>query len=140
MVASEGRPVDAKVIEQALGLARPIGAEVVVMSIARVWGSSLGFPNPWLNPSKREWDEQKRIVSDAVSALQEGGVHAYGLVLATRRPGRRILKEASMRSVEAIVMGADASRGRLLGDFSWSQEPQRVARRARVPVHLVPLH
>jgi hypothetical protein len=60
-------------------------------------------------------------------------------VLATRRPGRRILKEASMRSVEAIVMGADPSRGRLLGDFSWSQEPQRVARRAKVPVHLVPL-
>jgi len=35
-------------------------------------------------------------------------------------------------------MGCDPPRNRVFGDFSWWQEPQRVARRARgVPVHLI---
>jgi nucleotide-binding universal stress UspA family protein len=138
MIASEGRPIGRAVVQRAASLAREADAEVFVMSIARVWGSSLGFPNPWLNPTKREWDEQKAIVSDAVAALEKSGLHAYGVVLATRRPGKRILKEARLREVDAIVMGCDPPRNRVFGDFSWWQEPQRVARRARgVPVHLI---
>jgi hypothetical protein len=34
-------------------------------------------------------------------------------------------------------MGADPDRGRLVGDLMWSQEPQRVRRRARLPVFLI---
>ena len=40
--------------------------------------------------------------------------------------------------MDAIVMGCDRNRG-LIGDFLWSHEPYRVARRARIPVYLVPL-
>jgi hypothetical protein len=35
------------------------------------------------------------------------------------------------------VMTADADRGRVVGDFCWSQEPQRVRRKAKIPVFLV---
>jgi len=140
MLASEGRPFERPVVDRAVALAREHGAELLVISIARVHGSSLGFPNPWLNPSRQEWDEQKTIVTRAVKAGERAGLHAYGIVLATRRPGKRILKEARLRKVEHIVMGCDESRGRIRGDFLWSQEPQRIARRARgVAVHLVPL-
>ena len=34
-------------------------------------------------------------------------------------------------------MGADPDRNRVVGDFSWSQEPQRVRRQAKIPVFLV---
>ena len=34
-------------------------------------------------------------------------------------------------------MGADPDRNRVLGDFDWSQEPQRVRRKAKIPVFLV---
>jgi nucleotide-binding universal stress UspA family protein len=140
MIASEGRPIDPAVVKRAVELAREGDAEVFVLSIARVWGSSLGFPNPWLNPTKREWDEQRKVVTDAVETVKRRGLHAYGVVLATRRPGKRIVKEAKLREVEAIVMGCDPSRNRVIGDFLWSQEPQRVARRSRtIPVHLVAL-
>jgi nucleotide-binding universal stress UspA family protein len=139
MVATEGRPVAYDVIVRALELARPHKAEVFVMSTVRVWGSGFGFPNPWLNPSKREWDEQKLIVREAVDKLEKAGHSAFGLVLATRRASKRIVKEAELRSMDAIVMGADADRG-LLGDFSWAHEPYRVRRRSRrVPVYLVQL-
>ncbi len=138
MVASEGRPFPYEVIVRALELARPQTARVFVMSTARVWGTGLGFPNPWLNPSKREWDEQKLLVREAVDKFEKAGHEAFGLVLATRRASKRILAEAELRGIDAIVMGADEDRG-LMGDFSWSHEPYRVRRRSkRIPVYLVP--
>jgi hypothetical protein len=131
MVASEGRPIPYEVIVQALEMARPLKAYVFVLSIARVWGTALGFPNPGL--------QQKRIVKEAVSAFEKAGHESNGIVLATRRAAKRISSEAELRDMDAIVMGADPTRG-ILGDFVWSHEPYRVARRSsQVPVYLVPL-
>ena len=107
-----------------------------VFSVARVWGTGLGLPNPGLLPTKGEWDEQRGIVGDAVEALQRRGVDASGHVLATRRATKRIVGEAERLRCSAIVMGADPPRNRFVGDFMWSQEAHRVRRRARVPVHL----
>jgi hypothetical protein len=36
------------------------------------------------------------------------------------------------------VMAADPDRNRVVADMMWTQEPQRVRRRAKVPVILVP--
>src|SRR5437764_7518377 len=137
VVASEGRPVAWPVLQRAFELARPAGAEVLVVSIARVWGTSLGFPNPGLNPTRHEWDAQRLQVREATQALQKAGFEASGHVIGTRRAARRILGAAARFGADAIVMGADRRRPAILGDFIWSQEPYRVRRRARVPVYLV---
>jgi len=110
---------------------------VYVFSVARVWGTSLGFPNPGLLPTRKEWDDQRKLVAAAVRALQKRGIEAAGHVLGTRRATRRILGEAERLGCDVIVMGADPPRGRLVADFLWSQEPYRVRRRAKVPVYLV---
>ena len=138
VVASEGRKIPWVVLQKAFELARPAGAAVLVVSIARVWGTSLGFPNPGLNPSKPEWDAQRLLVREAREALEKAGFEATGHVIGTRRAAKRILGEAQRFGADAIVMGADPKRA-VVGDFLWSQEPYRVARRARVPVYLVPL-
>src|SRR5262249_17917488 len=139
MVASEGRKISHDVIVRTLELARPNHASIFVMSIARVWGTSLGFPNPGLMPSRHEWDEQRLLVREAVSAFEKAGFEANGLVLATRRARKRILGEARARKMDVIVMGADPKRG-MIGDFIWSQEPHRIARRSKqIPVVPVPL-
>ena len=126
------------VLQKAFELARPQGANVRVLTIARVFGTSLGFPNPGLLPNKREWDEQRLIVREAVSALKKAGFAASGQVVGTRKATKRILAAAEAFGADAIVMGCDRDRGRV-GDFVWAHEPYRVARRARVPVYLVPL-
>jgi nucleotide-binding universal stress UspA family protein len=138
VVASEGRPIPWVVLQRAFELARPAQATVLVISIARVWGTSLGFPNPGLNPTKREWDTQRLLVREARDALEKAGFDASGHVIGTRRAANRIVAESARFRADAIVMGADRHRG-FVGDFMWSQEPHRVARRARVPVYLVPL-
>jgi nucleotide-binding universal stress UspA family protein len=137
LLASEGRAIPAAAVDRAAELARAGKGSVHVFSVARVWGTGLGLPNPGLLPSKREWDEQRTVVADAVQALKKRGVEATGHVLATRRATKRIVGEAERLGCSAIVMAADPPRNRLLADLMWSQEPYRVLRRAKVPVHLV---
>lgn len=107
-----------------------------VFSVARVWGTSLGFPNPGLYPTRHEWEEQRENVDRAVAELRRRGLEANGRVVGTRAGAKRIVREAQALGCEAIVMGADAPRHRLIADFMWSQEAYRVKRRASLPVHL----
>jgi nucleotide-binding universal stress UspA family protein len=134
LLASEGRAIP----KRAVDYAARFGAPVHVFSVARVWGTSLGLPNPGLLPTRKEWDEQRQLVTTAVKALRRRGVEADGHVLGTRKATRRIVGEAERLGCDAIVMAADPPRGRLVADFMWSQEPYRVRRRAKIPVYLVP--
>ena len=95
------------------------------------------MPNPGLLPSKKEWDQQRGVVEDAVKRLKKQGVKASGHVLATRKATKRIVAEAQRLGCGAIVMAADPPRNRFVADLMWSQEPYRVKRRADVPVYLV---
>jgi nucleotide-binding universal stress UspA family protein len=136
LLASEGRPISTAAVELAARLAKQGGGKVHVFSVARVWGSGLGLPNPGLLPSKGEWDVQKDVVRAAVEALKRLGIDATGQVLATRKATKRILREAERLRCGAIVMGADEPRNRVVADLMWSQEPYRVQRKADVPVYL----
>jgi nucleotide-binding universal stress UspA family protein len=137
LLASEGRPIPEAAIQRVIELASPAGAHVRVLSLARVHGVAFGFQNPGLLPTKAEWAEQRSIVSKAVKRLERKGIDADGHVVGTRKSTKRILEEATLAGSEAIVMAADPDRGRIVGDMMWSQEPQRVRRRAKVPVFLV---
>jgi nucleotide-binding universal stress UspA family protein len=137
MLATEGRPLSKAAIARAADLAKPIGASVHILAIARIHGVGFALPAPGLYPNKKEWKDQHDTIDDAISALEKRGIAADGHVLGTRKATKRIVGEAVRLRCEAIVMGADPSRGRVIGDFMWSQEPYRVQRRAGVPVHLV---
>jgi len=134
LLASEGR----RIPPSAIGFAAKLGAPVRVFSVARVYGVAFAFPNPWLTPSRKEWQEQREIVAGAVKELEQQGVKADGHVVGTRKATRGIVREAARQACDVIVMAADPPRNRLLADLMWSQEPYRVRRRAAVPVYLVP--
>jgi nucleotide-binding universal stress UspA family protein len=136
LLATEGRQIPAAAAELAAQLAGKSG-DVHVFTVVRVWGTSLGLPNPGLLPSKREWEAQRANLADVIARLRRCGVKASGNALATRKATKRIVGEAERLGCEAIVMAADPPRNRILADMMWSQEPYRVQRRAKVPVHLV---
>jgi nucleotide-binding universal stress UspA family protein len=137
LLASEGRPIPDAAIARVIELARPAGASVRVFTIARVHGVAFGMQSPGLLPTKREWEEQRKIVDRAVKRLERKGIDADGHVVGTRKSTKRILQEAEFAGCDAIVMAADPDRNRVVGDMMWSQEPQRVRRRAKIPVFLV---
>lgn len=138
LLASEGRPIPDAAIARVVELvARQPDASVRVLSLARVHGVSFGMPNPGLLPTKAEWKEQHEIVATAVKRLRRQGIDADGHVVGTRKSTKRICQEATFAGCDAIVMAADPDRNRIIGDTLWSQEPQRVRRRAKLPVFLV---
>ncbi|MGO9958887.1 MAG: universal stress protein [Solirubrobacteraceae bacterium] len=137
LLASEGRAIPDGALARAIELARASGASVHVLSIARVHGVAFGLPNPGLLPTKREWDEQRESVRKTVARIRRKGIDASGHVVGTRKATKRILGEAELQGCDAIVMAADPDRNRLVGSMLWEQEPQRVKRRAKVPVYLI---
>jgi nucleotide-binding universal stress UspA family protein len=138
LLASEERQIPVAAVELAARMAERSNAPVHVFTIARVWGTSFGFPNPGLLPTKKEWDKQRDVVDKAVARLRRKGIDADGRVVGTRAAAKRIVREARRLHCDAIVMGADPPRSRLVSDFIWAQEPYRVRRRAgELPVYLV---
>jgi nucleotide-binding universal stress UspA family protein len=142
LLASEGRKIPDEAIRFAANLARHGQAQngqakVDVLSVARIWGTSFGLPNPGLLPTRKEWDEQRDQVAAAVKVLQRRKVVAAGHVIGARHAGKRIIAEAQRLGCDAIVMAAEAPRHWLIGSLLWSQEPYRVRRRARLPVYVV---
>ncbi|MFZ0558529.1 MAG: hypothetical protein WAM55_04495 [Methylovirgula sp.] len=80
LLASEGRRIPAEAVEFAANLSRKSKAAVHVFMIARVWGSSFGLPHPGLMPTKREWQQQRDLVAEAVRLLQQRGfTNVYNL-------------------------------------------------------------
>ena len=137
LLATEGREISDAAIARVAELADSSGAEVRVLSIARVHGVAFGFPNPGLMPTRQELTEQREIVASAIKRLKRNGLRAAGRVVGTRKATARIVEEAAREECTAIVMAADPDRNRLVADMMWTQEPQRVRRRARIPVFLV---
>ncbi len=138
MLASEGRPIPDAAVDRVIELARESGASAHVFTVARIHGVAFGMQTPGLLPTKAEWAEQRQSVARAIKRLKRSGVKADGHVLGTRNATKKILQEAARESCDAIVMAADPDRNRFVGDLLWSQEPQRVRRRAKLPVFLVP--
>jgi nucleotide-binding universal stress UspA family protein len=108
-----------------------------VLAIGRVHGASFALPNPGLLPTRKELEDLYAEVDRAIGRLERKGVDARGEVLATRNGAKRIARRAEGLGCQAIVMAADPDASPLKRNFMWSQEPQRVARRSKVPVHLV---
>jgi nucleotide-binding universal stress UspA family protein len=136
LLASEGRPISPAAVARTVELAEP-GANVHVFTIARIHGTAFGMPSPGLFPTKKEWAAQRDIVAKTIKRLERKGLAANGHVLGTRNAWKKILEEAKKEGCEAIVMAADPDRNRMSANMMWSQEPQRVRRRAKLPVYLV---
>jgi len=137
LLATEGRPIPKAAVERAAELANEAGAPVHVFAVARIFGVGFGLPTPWLRPNASEWQDQRDGVTQAIELLERRGVEADGNILGTRKATKRIVGEARRLGCTAIVMAADPPRSRFVADLMWSQEPYRVRRRSKVPVHLV---
>jgi len=104
LIASTGEPVPQAAVDRAVALAG--GQPVAVVSLARIYGSALGLPNPGLLPTQRELGDQRDRVGRALAALERAGLAASGQVAATRRPGRTIAKVARARGARYVILVA----------------------------------
>src|SRR5258708_34995841 len=82
LLASSGAPFSRAAVRRAYELAA--GQPGAVLSILRVYGSTFGLPNPGLMPTRREREEQLKIVGNAIAELERRGRSVDSQVAATR--------------------------------------------------------
>ncbi len=102
LIATTGESIPAAVIRRAVELSA--GDPVAVVTLARIYGSALGLPNPGLMPSKRELADHKMLVDNTVRRLERKGVEAWGQIAATRKPVKTIVAVARARGVSNVIL------------------------------------
>jgi hypothetical protein len=132
LIATVGVSIPRTVIRRAGELSG--GRPVAVLSIARIYGSALGMPNPGLLPSKREMTEQLALVSQAIDELERSGVEATGQVATTRRYAKTIAHAARAHAVtHVLVVSPAAPRWRLIVEGDTARDVnRRIGREAAV--------
>lgn len=135
LLASTGVPFTHDVIARAIGLATPAHAKITVLSIARVHGTSLGFPNPGLQPNRLEIKEQHDIIEEAAAILRAGGFEVRVAMSKSRNAPKMIARWGNAKNFHAIVV-CDAPRAawrrKIEGDLK-----REIERRCPVPVYSV---
>jgi hypothetical protein len=102
IAAPFGDPIPASAVKEALRLSE--GKAVAVITIARIYGSSLGLPNPGLMPTRKEMAVQKSQVEKAIGLIERSGAEAWGQLAASRKPIKTIAEAAKARGVGHIVV------------------------------------
>ncbi len=124
LIASAGNDVPKKAIRRAVEVSE--GGAVAVVNLARIYGSSLGLPNPGLMPTRKELDEERARVRAAIGALERSGVVASGQVAATRRPVKTIVRVAVAHQVRVVlVVTPETSRWRQVVEGDLARDVSR---------------
>jgi nucleotide-binding universal stress UspA family protein len=124
LIATVGISIPVAVIKRAVELSG--GRPVAVVSIARIYGSSMGLPNPGLMPTRKEMDEQRALVTKAIDRLERAGVEAWGQVASTRRYAKTIAQAAQARGVDhVLVVSPEVPRWRLLVEGDTARDVRR---------------
>ncbi|MEP6973730.1 MAG: universal stress protein, partial [Actinomycetota bacterium] len=135
LLASTGVPFSHDAIRRTIALATPGHAKITILSIARIHGTSFGFPNPGLQPNRLEIKEQHDIIEDAAAILRDRGFEVRVAMSKSRNAAKMIARWGNAKNFHAIVV-CDAPkaawRRKIEGDLT-----REIGRRCSVPVYAV---
>lgn len=138
LLASDGRKEFSKrAVAQAAALANE--GTVAVVTIAKIYGTQFGLPNPWLMPSKPEIKERQGWVRSAVEQIERGGARADGQVAMTRKPTKKLAAIARARHPRVIVIDETRYTGwRRFVEGDVGSELRKKLRKDGIEVEIVP--
>jgi len=111
LLASDGRhDFSSRAVARAAALAGD-GGHVAVVTIAKIYGSSYGLPNPGLLPTKREMAERKEWVNGAIRTLEKEGALADGQIASTRKTTKKLAAIARLRRPRVVVIDETPETG-----------------------------
>ena len=110
-----------------------------MLTVAKIYGTSLGLPHPGLLPTKEEMKERIGWVDDAIARLDRKGVTADGQVASTRRAAKTIAGVARLRRVDTVVMDETEAVGwRRIIQGDVAERVAKVLRPDGIEVKIVP--
>jgi len=139
LLASDGRQdFSSRAVARAAALA---GSDTIaVVTIAKIYGTSLGLPHPGLLPTKDELEERRGWVNGAIRTLVESGATADGQVAATRRAGKKLAAVARARGARVVVIDETTVKHglRRIVEGDVGSELRRMLRNDGIDVEVVP--
>jgi hypothetical protein len=102
IAAPFGNPIPRSAVKLAVQLSG--GDPIAVVTIARIYGSAMGLPNPGLMPTRREMAEQKSQVELTIRQIEKSGAEAWGQVAASRKPIKTVAEAARARGVRHVLV------------------------------------
>jgi K+-sensing histidine kinase KdpD len=136
LATSGGAPFHHDVIERVIELATPARAAITVLSVARVYGTSFGFPNPGLQPNRIEMEQNRSNVNEAAKILRRKGFDVKVAMSKSRNAPKMISRWGTAKRFHAIVVPdpeRPAWRRAIEGDLA-----REIERRSGIPVYAVP--
>ena len=139
LLASDGRQdFSSRAVARAAALAGD-GGHVAVVTIAKIYGSAYGLPNPGLLPTKRELQERREWVSGAIRALEQNGTVADGQIATTRKGTKKLAAIARLRRARVVVIDETPETGlRRLVEGDVGSELRKKLRQDGIDVEVVP--
>ena len=139
LLASDGRQdFSSRAVARAAALAGD-GGHVAVVTIAKLYGSAYGLPNPGLLPTKRELAERREWVGGAIRTLEREGAVADGQIATTRRATKKLAAIARLRRPRVVVIDETPETGlRRLVEGDVGSELRKKLRRDGIDVEVVP--
>jgi nucleotide-binding universal stress UspA family protein len=141
LVASDGTPPSDRALDQAIALAKALGARLTLLHVLPPLPVSLIGMGDMLDPATVESlslmaeRESRRIVEAARTLAQNNGLEIQTEVLKHDLPHRAIVDTASRLGCDLIVMASHGRKG--LSGLLLGSETQRVLLHASVPVLVV---
>lgn len=138
LVPSDGSDLSRAAIQQAVALARQLGARITFLHVLAHVPVPLGGLGEALDPRTMEAliavnrQESERILAEAASLAEAGGVEAACERVSGDLPHRGIVATAERLGCDLIVMASHGRRG--LSGLLIGSETQRVLNQAPCPV------
>ena len=135
LLVSPSAPLNRETLQRVVDLAMPEHAKITVLGIAKVFGTSLGLPHPGLQPTRTEWEQQRKIVQDAADELTRRGFEVRVAHSRARNIPKMISRWGGAKNFHAIVVPEAERppwRRMLEGDIA-----TQIGRRSDIPVHVV---
>jgi nucleotide-binding universal stress UspA family protein len=138
LVTTDGSELSAKAVDQAIGLARAVGAELVAVKVVHLrpedhWDGALLRERGAHAKLEAQQAEMAQAVVDAVkAAAQSAGVQATALTVRGSSIADAVIDVAQKNACDLIVMASHGRRG--LARVLLGSETQHVLTHSHIPV------
>ena len=138
LLASDGRQdFSTRAVARADALAG--SGTVAVVTIAKIYGTQYGLPNPWLLPSRAEMLERQGWVGGAIEFIERRGATADCQVAATRKATKKLVRIARLRRPRVVVIDESPETGwRRFVEGDVGSELRKKLRKDGIDVEVVP--
>lgn len=142
LVATDGSKLAEKAVKTALALAKPLGAKVVAFYAypeytSPAYGEGV-FVGQYMNKNefkKRHVEMADKLMTEVGAKAKAAGVEFDSLTAEDNAPYEAIIKAASKKKCDLIIMASHGRRG--LAGVLLGSETQKVLTHSKVPVLVV---